>query len=276
MSRLDRAFAEARAEGRKTLMPFLVGGSPEPEAFPRTLAAVERAGAGVIEIGMPFSDPVADGPVIAAAMHRALAAGVTPASVFRGVREARDSLGVRAPIVFMTSVSVVERLGAGRFAADAAAAGADGVIFPDAPLEEIERYGAPARDAGLATILLVAPATPAARAAEIARASSGFVYLLARAGVTGAGASSDPTALRERISALRAATTLPICAGFGVSSPEHVRAVTHDAGADGAIVGSALVAALREASGTTATENSDPAEAAHKFVSWLAQGLISR
>lgn len=274
MNRLDRAFADARAAGRKTLMPFLVGGAPG--VFPRILAAVERAGAGVIEVGMPFSDPVADGPVIAAAMHRALAAGVTPASVFRAVREARDSLGVRAPIVFMTSVSVVERLGAARFAADAAAAGADGVIFPDAPLEEIERFSAPARDAGLAAALLVAPTTPAPRAAAIARASSGFVYLLARAGVTGAGASTDHGALRERVLALRAATTLPICAGFGVSTPEHVRAVTHDAGADGAIVGSALVAALEGAPEAPVTENSDPADAAHKFVSWLGTGLISR
>lgn len=274
MNRVEGAFAEARASGRKTLVPFVVGGAPDARAFPRILAALERAGAGVIEVGMPFSDPVADGPVIAAAMHEALRRGATTARVFEGIREAREAHGVRAPIVLMSSVSLVERFGAEEFAHAARDAGADGVIFPDAPLEESPRYMEPARRAGLATTLLIAPTTPPDRAEAIARESSGFVYLLARAGITGGGGALDVGALRERIVLVRRSTPLPIAVGFGIATAAHVRAAVHDAGADGAIVGSALVGAI-DASGRPGSGKLDAADTAHSFVVSLIPGLIS-
>lgn len=274
MNRVEGAFAEARGAGRKTLVPFAVGGAPDGSAFPRILAALERAGAGVIEVGMPFSDPVADGPVIAAAMHEALRRGATTVRVFDGIREAREAHGVRAPIVLMTSVSLVERFGAEAFARAARDAGADGVIFPDAPLEESPRYTEPARRAGLATTLLIAPMTPPDRAEAIAHQCSGFVYLLARAGITGGGGTLDVASLRERIALVRRATSVPIAVGFGIATAAHVRAAVHEAGADGAIVGSALVAAIG-AVGRPESEKVDSAEAAHSFVVSLVSGLLS-
>lgn len=265
-NRIDRIFSEARANGRRLLMPFLCADHPSVGSLGELLPALEAGGASIVEIGIPFSDPIADGPVIAAAMHAALAAGSTPAGVFEqvaGVR-ARTNLG----LVAMVSVSLVYGMGGpARFAALASEAGFDGFIFPDAPLEESAELTEAARERGLTASLLVAPTTPPERAARIAEASSGFLYLLARGGITGE--RSDAPEIGPRVAMLRERTRLPIACGFGVSTPEHVRAVVEHA--DAAIVGSALVRRLAQAREAGA----DVPGAARAFAAELAAGLAS-
>ncbi|MGD9691666.1 MAG: tryptophan synthase subunit alpha [Phycisphaerales bacterium] len=270
MNRVSEAFAALAREKRKGVIPFLCGGRPTRASFGACLLSADRAGATVIEVGIPFSDPIADGPVIASAMHRALQEGVTVEGVFEAVSASRA--GVKAALVAMVSVSIVHRIGAARFAKEARGAGFDGVIYPDAPLEEAGRYTEPARSEGLTASLLVAPTTPSDRAGRIAKASSGFVYVLARAGITGAGGGSGkPAGLAERIASLRKVTELPLACGFGISSPEDAASVTapapRGAGADAAIVGSALVRRVEE----SGPENAP--EATHNFVCSLVRGV---
>lgn len=267
MNRIDSIFADLRAARRKALMPFVCGGYPSAGVIAAVLPALEQAGASVIEVGIPFSDPIADGPVIAAAMHGALKAGATPESVFAEVASARPRVG--CGLVAMCSVSIVERMGGAKgFAARAAGAGFDGLIVPDAPLEESMALRSAAADAGLTLSLLIAPTTPPDRAVRIAAACTGFVYLLARAGITGESASAPRVA--QRVAELRRATSLPIACGFGISSPEHVRAVVGGPqGADAAIVGSALVRRMGEAG----KAGRDSARAGADFARELAGGL---
>lgn len=251
-------------------MPFLCGSSPRPGDTARLLPAMARAGASIVEVGYPFSDPIADGPVIAAAMHGALLAGATPAGVHAEIAAARAA-GSEIGVVAMVSVSIVLRIGAELFIADAKRAGIDGFIVPDMPLQEGDELLARIRDTGLSASLLVAPATDAARAARIARACSGFVYVLARAGITGdsSGAGVSMDSLAARVQQLRSATDLPLAVGFGISSAEHVRQIVHGAGADAAIVGSALVRRLTEA----ARNGGDAVAEGERFVRDLAGGL---
>lgn len=263
-SRIPSIFESLRAEGRRALMPFICGGRPTLASTGAMLGALERAGASIVEIGVPFSDPIADGPVIAAAMHTALVEGVTPAGVFEAVAEARGS--VNLGLVAMASVSLVQRgEGVRAFCARAAEAGFDGFIFPDAPLEEADELVEVAGEAGLTASLLVAPTTPPARAAAIAAKCSGFVYLLARAGITGE--RDDAPDVERAVAGIRSATDLPIAVGFGISSPEHVAAVVRHA--DAAIVGSALVRRIESA----VSSGTDPVEEAERFVAELALGL---
>lgn len=275
MNRIETIFSEHRAAGKRALMPFLCGGSPSLSATTQSLLAVQRAGAAIAEVGIPFSDPIADGPVIAAAMHEALRRGVTPAQVLEAVRAARaggcDKLGT----VAMVSVSIVHRIGQERFTQDAAAAGIDGLIVPDVPVEESVELSAIARDHGLTLSLLIAPTTPPERAERIARACTGFVYLLARVGVTGAvgpgSGGPDVGALRERVRFLRSVSSLPIACGFGITTAEDVRLVVGPAdkggaGADAAIVGSALVKRMSRSGAEAPYE-------AEAFVRALAAGL---
>lgn len=265
MGRIDDIFASARGEGRRLLMPFVCAGSPTRDCLPEVLLGLERGGASIVEVGFPFSDPIADGPVIAAAMHAALSRGSTPSEVFDQVRGVRDRL--RVGLVAMVSVSLVEAMGGGAtFCARAADAGFDGLIVPDCPLEESGRLREAAAARGLTLSLLVAPATPAGRAAEIARACTGFVYLLARAGVTGERAEAPE--IESRVATLRAAAPTPVACGFGISTSEQVRAVTRHA--DAAIVGTALVRRLGEAGG----QNADIGAAAEGFCRELAGGLV--
>jgi len=245
-------------------MPFVCGGFPRPGLTTEVLAALDAAGAAVIEVGIPFSDPIADGPVIAAAMHKALAAGATPASVFDEVRAARPRIS--AGLVAMVSVSIVHRMGGpGPFVARAVEAGFDGFIFPDAPLEESGGLLDAAKAAGVTASLLIAPTTPLARATEIAKASTGFVYLLARAGITGERQTVPD--IGPRVVKLREITPLPIAVGFGISTAEHVRQITREA--DAAIVGSALVRRMSEA----ADSGRDPVMEASAFCRELIEGL---
>ncbi len=264
MSRIDTIFRELRASGRTALMPFVCGGYPSAGAVCASLLELERAGASVVEIGIPFSDPIADGPVIAAAMHEAIGAGCTPASVAAEVRQARAA-GCGVGIVAMVSVSIVWRLGPEAYFRQLADAGFDGVILPDLSAEESGPWRDAAAAAGLTSTLLVAPTTSAERAAAIARACTGFVYVLTRTGITGTGGSNgrSPTAatVAERVRQLRGVTTLPLACGFGISTPEQVRQVLEEGGADAAIVGSALVKRMGEA----AKAGRDPAKAAGEF-----------
>lgn len=260
--RIERAFAG----GAKVLAPFLVAGRPDAAALPGALAAVERAGAGIVEIGFPFSDPIADGPVIAAAMHEALQGGATLAGVLDAVKAARERVSLG--LVAMVSVSIVSRVGEQAFVERAKAAGIDGFIFPDLPVEESGELLSIVEDAGLAASLLIAPTTPPERAERIALACTGFVYLIARTGITGERAEAPDIA--GRVQRLRKATDLPIACGFGISRAEHVRAVVEHA--DAAIVGSALVKRVE----TAIRNGENPAEAAGAFVGELAHGLVSR
>lgn len=256
MNRIDEIFGELRASGGKALMPFVCADHPSRGSLGSVVEAIAQAGASIVEVGIPFSDPIADGPVIAAAMHEALVGGSTPRGVFAQVAEVRGKVSIG--LVAMVSVSIVHRLGVATFIDEAKAAGFDGFIFPDAPLEESGALLSRAAEAGLTASLLIAPTTPRERAARIAQACSGFVYLLARAGITGE--RSDAPDVSKRVAQLREVTDLPIACGFGISTAEHVRAVV--AHADAAIVGSALVRAMGEAKAAGA----DVAAAAGAFV----------
>ncbi len=269
MSRIPAIFESLRSRHRPGLMPFVCGGYPSLDATAQAIPALARAGASVIEVGIPFSDPIADGPVIAAAMHEALTGGVTTRAVMDAVARGRGLPGGGdVGLVAMVSVSIVQRFGVREFVHQARQAGFDGLIVPDAPVEESAALAGPVRDAGLTLSLLVAPTTPPERAKRIVAACSGFVYVLARVGITGAsgGARVDHAALAQRVTELRGMTDLPLAVGFGIASAEDVRAVV-GAGADAAIVGSALVKVMGGAGCAGA------AAAAERFARELASGL---
>lgn len=267
MNRVEQIFTTLRQERKRALMPFICGGHPHPGATAQILPALQAAGASIVEVGIPFSDPIADGPVIAAAMHVALQRGSTPRSVLDEVRSVRDRLSIG--LVAMVSVSIVHRMGGpAEFVAKAADAGFDGFIFPDAPLEESGVLLSTCRERGVAASLLISPSTPFSRAKEIVAVSSGFVYLLARAGITGERAEAPEIA--GRVNKLREVTELPIAVGFGISNAAHVQSVTESA--DAAIVGSALVRRMSEADAA----GRDPVAEASSFVGELFQGLQAR
>lgn len=236
--RVAERFAQLRASGRRALVPYVTAGHPSPEATVALLQGLEGAGADVLEIGVPFSDPMADGPIIQASSQKALAAGMTFDGVLAAVSRARLSI----PTVLFTYLNPL--LAAGRDAlARAADAGFHGVLVTDLPVGADASLEQWLGDGPLAFIRLVAPTTPQTRMAEIAQHGSGFVYLISRLGVTGM-RDQLPTELPETIGRLRGATELPICVGFGVSRPEQAQAVARLA--DGVVVGSAIVRAADE------------------------------
>ena len=241
IDKLAAVFAANRAAGRKALAPFVTAGDPDAATSVAVLEAIDRAGASLCELGVPYSDPIADGPVIQSSYTRALGAGITLEGMFGIAREA--SARVQMPILAMASYSLIFRRGIERFVADATAAGLAGFVVPDLPLEESDELDAACRTAGLALVRLVTPTTPPDRAEQIARRSTGFLYCVSVAGVTGA-RTELPPGLIERIEWLRTKTDVPILVGFGISGPDQVRAVA--AVADGVIVGSALVRQVAE------------------------------
>src|SRR5947208_3864365 len=239
MNPIDQLFGRLRAQGRKAFLAFLTAGDPD---LATTLAAgreLVRAGADLIEIGFPYSDPIADGPVIQASYTRALQRGLRLDEVFACVRQLADTPEVKekTPLVAMVSYSLIHRRGPEAFLRQAQEAGLSGAIVPDLPVEESERLGelAAARDFKL--IHLVTPTTPRDRALRIARCSTGFLYCVSVTGITGE-RDRLPPELLERLGWLRRQTELPICVGFGISKPEHVR-MLRDA-VDGIIVASAI------------------------------------
>jgi len=261
MSRISEAFRSARAENRGALVVYLTAGDPNLAVTRELVPALARAGADVIELGMPYSDPLADGPTIQQAGQRALAAGATVAGIFDTVRAIRQNCQV--PMLMMTCFNPVLRHGLEDFAAEAAEAGLDGVLISDLPPEEAGAWTQVAWRRGLDTIFLVAPTTPPDRARLIADLTRGFVYAISRPGVTGA-REDLPPGLPELIGRLRQVTDKPIAVGFGISTPEQVAAVCRIA--DGAVVGSALVQIIAELGGAE-----DLFYVAPNFVSELAR-----
>jgi tryptophan synthase alpha chain len=235
-------FAANREQQRKALAPFVTAGDPDVDTTVAILEAIDRAGASLCELGVPYSDPIADGAVIQASYTRALDNGMTIEALFATVK--RAAAKVRMPILAMASYSIIFRRGIDRFVADAKAAGLAGFVVPDLPVEESDELDAACRSAGLALVRLVTPTTPPDRAEAIARRSTGFLYCVSVAGVTGA-RTDLPAGLIDRVKWLRTKTDVPILVGFGISTPEQAKAVA--AVADGVIVGSALVRHLAEA-----------------------------
>lgn len=263
MSRLAVAFAARQGVG---IIPFVVAGDPDLEATEKVVLALAGAGALAVELGVPFSDPVADGPVIQAAAERALRRGTTVNDVLALAARIRAQSPV--PLVLFSYYNPILQLGHDRFAARAAEAGVDAVLTVDLIAEESGALADALRDKGIDTIYLVAPTTSDARLGQIAARASGFIYAVSRTGVTGKGGSPSETA-RELVARIRTLCDLPVAVGFGVSSPEHVAEVSNYA--DAAVVGSALVAELGRLAGTGADADALAAAAA-AFLRRLAPG----
>lgn len=259
MSRLSSTFARLRGNGHPGLVTYVTAGDPDLDRSAAVLRALDRAGADVLEVGVPFSDPLADGPVIQRATERALAAGATLARVLDMVAGVRAHLA--APIVLFSYANPILRFGAERFAERARDAGVDGVLVLDLPIEEADAFRGTVAQRGIDTIFLLSPTTTDARIRKAAALGSGFLYAISRLGVTGA-RDRIADGAREMVLRIRAATTLPIALGFGISKPEHVRQVGQ--WADAAVVGSALVNVIAEA-GTAP----DLTMRVEEYVRWL-------
>lgn len=236
-NRIVNTFGQLRAEGKKTLAPFLTAGYPDLDTTKTLLQDFESRGVKVCELGIPFSDPIADGPVIQASFTEALNAGVNLDGIFEMVRQYRAD-GGEMSLLAMVTYSIVYRRGVEEFFRKASEAGFDGTIIPDLPLEEAANVEALATANGMANVMLIAPTTPAERQAKIAEHSRGFIYYISVAGTTGE-RDKLPDETIEAVAQLRERTETPICVGFGISNPQTVQTVCQVA--DGAIVGSAIV-----------------------------------
>jgi len=254
-TRLVAAFAARRAESLPGLIPYVTAGFPHRDDTPALLAAAERAGCLAAEVGLPFSDPLADGPTIQRTSQRALENGMSVNLALEQVATARAN-GVALPLALMTYVNPVLSYGLERFANDAASAGADALIVPDVPLEEAGQLRTAADSAGLALILLVAPTTPDARLAAACAHASGFVYCVSVTGITGARTEIAQEAM-DLLTRVRRVTDLPRALGFGLSTHAHLQALRGHT--EGAVVGSALLNAV-------AADAGDPAGAAERFL----------
>lgn len=239
MSRIDRRFAALNAAGRTGLIPFVTAGDPAPEHTVALMHALVDAGADIIELGVPFSDPMADGPVIQHASERAIAKGVGLADVLSWVTVFRER-DQDTPVVLMGYLNPVEIHGYERFAAEATKAGVDGVLLVDCPLEEAEVL-APLRNAGLQQILLAAPTTAPTRMAQLCEAAEGFLYYVSFAGITGAGRLSTQD-IAARVADIRQHAKAPVAVGFGVKDAQSAKAISGFA--DAVVIGSALVERL--------------------------------
>jgi tryptophan synthase alpha chain len=237
MNRIDGKFADLKTESRAALMPYLPLGYPTPQVSRELILAAAEAGADVIELGIPFSDPLADGPVIQRATQVALRNGMTVVKCLHLVRAARAE-GVKIPLVLMGYYNPILRFGVARLAQEAKDAGADGLIVPDLPPEEAEELKRACEANALALVFLAAPTSTPERLSRIAEATQGFMYLVSLTGVTGA-RDALPAELEDFVRRVRAVTNKPLCVGFGISNGESARRVAEIA--DGVIVGSALV-----------------------------------
>ncbi len=258
-SRLAAAFARLRAQQAPGLVTYVTAGDPD---LPRTagiLRALDRAGADVLEVGVPFSDPLADGPVIQRATERALAAGTTLSQVLDLLEGLRPEL--RAPVVVFSYANPILRLGAERFADRARAAGVDGVLVLDLPIEEADEFRNMLAARGIDTILLLSPTTTDERLRKAAALGSGFLYAISRLGVTGA-RDQIAAGAQEMVQRIRRVSDLPVALGFGISKPEHVREVGR--WADAAVVGSALVSVIADAGASD-----DLNTRVEEYVRWL-------
>lgn len=263
MSRIAEKFRTLRESGSRALIPYLTGGYPTPAATLGLLQALERGGASIIELGVPFSDPVADGPTIQRASTAALDAGTTLSKLLQIVTEFRNTSEI--PLVLFGAYNPFFHYGLERFAKEASAAGVDGVLIPDLPSEEGDEVEPVFRQFGLDLIYLIAPTTPRGRKSQICKRGSGFLYYISLKGVTGA--RSDLTyELEEPLQEIRDCTDLPVAVGFGISTPE--QAVTVARWADGIVVGSALIDVVSQA-------GPEAPAAAEKFMKGIREALDS-
>lgn len=242
---------QLKAANRKALVPYIVAGDPDYATTLATLHALVKAGADILEIGVPFSDPMAEGPVIQKGHERALASGMSLKTVLELVREFRSS-DSKTPVVLMGYANPIEAMGWDGFCAAAQAAGVDGVLTVDYPPEESAEFAAKCADAGLDNIYLLAPTTPSARIAAITRQARGFVYYVSLKGVTGA-ANLDLTEVAERVGAIRASAGLPVGVGFGIRDAETARRVAEVA--DAVVIGSRIVQEIESAAPEALLDN---------------------
>ena len=259
MSRIEARFAQLRKERKTGLVTYVTAGDPDLQRSAEIIKRLDRAGADVLEIGVPFSDPLADGPVIQRATERALASGVTLARVLEMLKSIRPAIS--APIVIFSYANPILRMGLEQFVTEARAAGVDGVLTLDMPPEEGEVFRGAFSGAGIDTIFLLSPTTTVERIRRAATIGSGFLYGISRLGVTGMRDSVDASA-NELASRVKAETQMPLALGFGISRPEHVRAIGQCA--DAAVVGSALVNVIAE-HGTSAALLDE----VERYVRWL-------
>jgi len=236
MSAIDTLFEKLRREERKAFMPFVTAGDPDLDFTAGAIRKLVEAGSSLCELGIPYSDPIADGPVIQASYTRSLGRHVKLAEIFSMLGQLAPELA--APIVTMVSYAIVYRRGPERYVSEAKAAGAAGLIVPDLPADESEKLAKVCRREELSLIQLITPTTPRDRARKIAERTTGFIYYVSVAGITGE-RDSLPQEIVENVGWLREQTPLPVCIGFGISRPEHVRMLAPVA--DGLIVGSAIV-----------------------------------
>jgi tryptophan synthase alpha chain len=242
MSRIAATFARLKAEGRQALIPYITAGDPHPDRSAALMHALVAGGADIVELGVPFSDPMADGPTIQLACERALRAGTTLRGVLDIVRTFRRD-NTETPVVLMGYLNPIERFGLQAFAEAAQQAGVDGVLVVDLAVEEADAYLPAFKATGLDPIFLLSPTTPLARMAQIAAHASGYLYYVSLKGVTGA-ANLDVVAVAAQVAALRGVTELPVAVGFGIRGPETAAAVARIA--DGVVVGSTLVNQIAE------------------------------
>ena len=263
-NRIDKAFRRARADHRAAFMPFITAGDPDVNTTGDLIEEFARAGADMIELGIPFSDPIADGPTIQASYVRALRNGASLNAIFPMLRDVRTRCQI--PLLTMVSFSIVAKIRPAAYFRMAADAGVDGVIIPDLPPDEDPSVARQARAAGLHPVFLVAPTTHESRMKEIAKRSSGFIYYISVTGTTGA-RNELPPDLADHLKLLKSITPKPVAVGFGISTPEHVRAVA--AHADGVIVGSAIV---RKIHGLSNGPREELIAQTGRFVAQLAAG----
>jgi tryptophan synthase alpha chain len=248
-TRIQQLFDRRKSEGKAVLAAYLTAGDPSAEATPGFVAALERGGADLIELGVPFSDPIADGPVIQRGSDRALKAAINVQKVLEIASKIRKKSQI--PLLLFTYVNPVLRYGLENLARDAKAAGIDGCLLTDVSVEEAEVYVNAMRAAGLDTVFLAAPTSTPERLRLVAKFSSGFIYLVSRTGVTGEQAELS-NALQPLIDSTRAVSKLPVAAGFGISTPEQAGAVAKIA--DGVVVGSAIVRLIEQNAGEAGLE----------------------
>lgn len=237
MNRINTRLAELKSQGRKALITYIVNGDPVIDATLTTMHAMVAAGVDVIELGVPFSDPMAEGPVIALGHERALANKISLTSTIELVKEFRQTDAI-TPVLLMGYLNPVERMGYAKFAASASAAGVDGLLTVDLPPEEAGPLNLELKKVGIENIFLIAPTTSIARARDIVSLAGGFLYYVSLKGVTGAG-HLDIASVESKVSEIRQLTDLPICVGFGIKDAETAKAIAQCA--DGAVVGSVLV-----------------------------------
>ncbi|TPI30672.1 tryptophan synthase subunit alpha [Mesorhizobium sp. B3-2-1] len=270
-TRIDRRMAKLKNEGRPALVTYFMGGDPDYETSLSIMKALPRAGSDIIELGMPFSDPMADGPAIQAAGLRALKGGQTLVKTLKMASDFRAG-DDETPIVLMGYYNPIYIYGVDRFLKDAIASGIDGLIVVDLPPEMDEELCIPALKAGINFIRLATPTTDDKRLPKVLQNTSGFVYYVSMTGITGS-ALADTGKVATAVQRIKGHTNLPVCVGFGVKTAEQARVI--GANADGVVVGTAIVNAVANVLGPKGEKTADPAEAVATLVSGLAQGVRS-